>query len=331
LARDILFHQYLQWLADLQWQAARTAASACGVSLFGDLPFMVDGDSADVWARQAHFNLDVTVGAPPDAFSADGQDWGMPACRWDVMAADGFGWLRDRARRSADLYDGYRIDHLVGFYRTYARPRHGGAPFFTPSTEHEQVSLGEQVLRVFGESGVAIVAEDLGTVPDYVRASLARLDVPGFRVLRWERHWHVKGQPYRDPSEYPAVSVATSGTHDTEPLVTWWERASDDERQAVSDLPTIRQLTGGDGLVGRPYIPTVRDALLEALFVSGSCLVMNVMQDVFGWADRINEPSTVNEINWTFRLPWPSDRLGDVPEAGERQAKLREWSEKYSR
>ena len=121
LSREVMFQQYLQWLADTQWKDAR--ADLHGVQLFGDLPFMVDGDSADVWARQDQFRLDASVGVPPDAFSATGQDWGMPVYRWDVIGAQDFRWLRERARRSADLYDGYRIDHLVGFYRTYARPQ----------------------------------------------------------------------------------------------------------------------------------------------------------------------------------------------------------------
>src|SRR5690348_8316248 len=112
LAHEILFNEYLQWTADMQWREARGATN--GVSLFGDLPFMVDGDSADVWARQQQFRLDASVGVPPDAFSADGQDWGMPLYRWDVIAADDYRWLRERARRSAALYDGYRVDHLVG-------------------------------------------------------------------------------------------------------------------------------------------------------------------------------------------------------------------------
>src|SRR5207249_5743423 len=72
LAPEILFYQYLQWVAATQWSAARRRTN--GVQLFGDLPFMVDGDSADVWARQHQFLLDVSLGAPPDAFSADGQD-----------------------------------------------------------------------------------------------------------------------------------------------------------------------------------------------------------------------------------------------------------------
>jgi 4-alpha-glucanotransferase len=331
LARDMLFFQYLQWLADLQWQAARAAAGSHGVALFGDLPFMVDGDSADVWARQHQFNLDVSIGVPPDAFSATGQDWGLPACRWDVMAADDFGWLRERARRSTDLYEGYRIDHLVGFYRTYARPRNGGEPFFSPVAREDQIALGERILRVFAQPGAAIIAEDLGTVPDYVRQSLARMSLPGFRVLRWERHWEREGQPFREPSEYPAVSVATSGTHDTETLAVWWERASADERRLVSDLAVVQRLTGGEGLQHAPFLPTVRDTLLEILAGSGSALLLIVIHDVFGWRDRINEPSTVGDQNWTFRLPWPSDRLGEVAEARERQSMLRALMRKYSR
>ena len=95
LSREVLFFQYLQWIAALQWREAHRRAQ--GVQLFGDLPFMVDGDSADVWARQHQFHLDVSLGVPPDAFSASGQDWGMPVYRWDVVAARGLS-LAARAR-----------------------------------------------------------------------------------------------------------------------------------------------------------------------------------------------------------------------------------------
>src|SRR5690606_569190 len=110
---------------------------------------------------------------------------------------------------------GYRVDHLVGFYRTYARPRDGGEPAFTPPDQASQVALGERVLAVFREPGSEIIAEDLGVVPEFVRESLVRLDIPGYKVFRWERRWHDPGQPFKDPSDYPASAVATSGTHDT--------------------------------------------------------------------------------------------------------------------
>jgi 4-alpha-glucanotransferase len=268
---------------------------------------------------------------PPDAFSATGQDWGMPVYRWDVIAAEDFRWLRDRARRSADLFDGYRVDHLVGFYRTYGRPRDGSEPFFTPAAEPDQIALGETILGVFSEPGAEIIAEDLGTVPDYVRQSLARVAVPGFRVFRWERFWHEPGHPFRDPGDYPTVSVAATGTHDTETMAVWWDRAPDDERQRVAALRTIAQLPGGTDIASRPFDTAVRDVLLEALFAAGSYLLMIPMQDIFGWRERINEPARVDDRNWTFQLPWPADRLTTVPEARERQAAIRALSERYSR
>ena len=333
LAGEVLYRQYLQWLAHSQWEEAR--ARSHGVALLGDLPFMVDGDSADVWARQDQFRLDASVGAPPDAFSATGQNWGMPVYRWDVIERGGFSWLRDRARRAAELYDGFRVDHVVGFFRTYGWPVDDGEPFFTPAEQADQTALGERVLTVFREPGAHVIAEDLGIIPDFVRESMTRLGVPGFRVLRWERLWNVEGHPFRDLSEYPALSVAVSGTHDTETMAVWWERATDEERRRVSALPAIASLAGAAGDLplssdGR-YDARVRDVLVEALIASGSDLTIMPFQDVFGWRDRINEPGTVNPENWTFRLPWPVDRLHEIPEALERQACLRSWSVKHGR
>ncbi|MBI4485643.1 MAG: 4-alpha-glucanotransferase, partial [Acidobacteria bacterium] len=302
-----------------------------GVALFGDLPFMVDRDSADVWARQQEFDLNVSVGAPPDAFSTTGQNWGMPAYRWEEVLVEEYRWLRERARRTADLYDGYRVDHLVGFYRTYERPIDGAEPFFVPADEASQLALGERLMGIFKEARAEIIAEDLGTVPDFVRASIARLNIPGFRVFRWERHWHREGQPFRDPAEYPAASVATSGTHDTEPLVVWWENAPAEERLNVSELPTDRRVMNGAPNAHAPNESAARDGLLEALFASGSNLLLLPIQDLFGWRDRINDPAVVDDANWTFKLPWPCDRLDEVAEARERRDRLLAWALKHGR
>ena len=125
--------------------------------------------------------------------------------------------------------------------------------------------------------------------------------------------------------------MATSGTHDTEPVAVWWERASEDERLKVTDLPSIQRLSGGADLVHAAFDATVRDVLLEALFASPSYLLLLPVQDAFGWCDRINEPATVNDRNWTYRLPWPVDRLDEIPEARERKDRLRAWSARYGR
>jgi 4-alpha-glucanotransferase len=333
LADDVAFRQYVQWVAGDQWGTVRDRTR--DVAVFGDLPFMVGGDSADVWERRDEFRLDASVGVPPDAFSETGQDWGLPVYRWNVLRARDFAWLRNRARRNADLYDGYRVDHLVGFYRTYFRPLDGSAAGFIPADEASQQELGESVLAIFRESGSEIVAEDLGTVPDFVRESLARLGVPGFKVLRWERHWHTPGQPFKDPREYPATAVATSGTHDTEPMVIWWENAAREEREAVLAIPPIRDCllpADRDRAIDGPTLPhAVHEALLEALYASGAELLILPVQDVFGWRDRINQPATIGDENWRWRLPWPCDRLQTEPEAIAVANQLREWAAKYGR
>ena len=316
LADEILYHQFVQWVADDQWSRARDAMG--DVHLFGDFPFMVGADSADVWANQHLFRFDATVGTPPDAFSATGQDWGLPVYRWDRMHAEDDRWLRQRARRAARLYDGVRLDHLVGFYRTYSRTTGSTTGGLDPPDEPEQLRQGERLMALFAESGLQLTAEDLGSVPDFVRLSLGRLKIPGYKVLRWEREWDVPGEPFRSPARYPPTSVATTGTHDTEPLVTWWSEAPAEERLAFARLIENRPELRGNDVAELPFTPELRDILLELLYTSGSDLLLLPIQDVFGWSERINIPATVGADNWTWRLPLTTAELADHPEARAR-------------
>jgi 4-alpha-glucanotransferase len=291
---EIGFRKYVQWLADEQWVDARRQIAP--VRVFGDLPFTIGGNSAEVWLRQAEFRIDATVGAPPDAFSAEGQDWGLPPWRWRVMRQRDYSWFRARARRYAALFDGYRIDHLVGLYRTWIWPAYEAQPpFFDPPDEREQLARGEELIRIFKSAGAELIAEDLGTVPLFVRQSITSLGVPGFKVLHWERHWERPGQPLIDPRTFPPLSVATTGTHDLDPLAA--TLTSDEVRQEV-----------------------------ESLIASGSGLSLVPLQDAFAWKDRINTPSQVDETNWTWQVPCPVDQWRTWPDAEQRQQWLRELS-----
>ena len=301
---EITYRSYLQWLAHEQWAEARRRAWP--VRVFGDLPFMISADSPDVWARQREFRFDATIGVPPDAFSENGQDWGLPPWRAHVMREGEFRWMKNRARRYAGLYDGYRIDHLVGLYRMYVRPIDKSRPaFFEPANEAAQTRLGETLVNLLrGTSGqVEVFAEDLGSIPNFVRESMTRLQLPGVKVLRWERYWDRDGQPPIDPATFPDLSVATTGTHDIEPLAATPEGASEEQRKAV----------------------------LQSLLSAGSALTLIPIQDVFGWTDRINTPAVVDDINWTWRLPWFVDSWLDPTEAVARADELKAWTRSHGR
>lgn len=303
LRLEMIYRGYAQWIAAEQWAEAKRLSWP--IRVFGDLPFMISADSPDVWARQEEFRFDATVGVPPDAFSDTGQDWGLPPWRAGVMAANGFAWMRARARRYADLYDGYRIDHLVGLFRTYLRPIDKTVPaFFDPADEPQQMALGERLIHIFTSSGnPEVIAEDLGSIPPFVRESMTRLGLPGLKVLRWERHWDRDGHPLIDPSEFPELSVATTGTHDIEPLAATADGDTDDKRIAV----------------------------IRSLLSSGSRLTLLPVQDVFGWTDRINTPAVVDDMNWTWKVPWPADAWLDRPDTIDHADRLKGMTKESGR
>ncbi len=327
---DVLYRQYQQWLAHTQWHDARERAH--GVRMYGDFPFMVAADSADAWAKQDLFLFDRTVGAPPDAFSADGQNWKLPAYRWDALCDRGWDWFTDRGRRMAELFDGFRVDHVVGLFRTWVFPLDGSPSFFMPADEPSQILQGRAVLSAIRDSGARVVAEDLGTIPTFVRETLASMNIPGSKVLRWERHWREADLPFIDPLAYPPVSLATSGTHDTETMAEWWEMAGEGERRALLAIPSAVALVAAGGLTPEsPYSPGIRDLVLQLLYASGSALLLIPVQDVFGWRERINVPGLVDDKNWTWKLPVRVDALADDADARERQATLARWSGEYGR
>jgi 4-alpha-glucanotransferase len=147
-----------------------------------------------------------------------------------------------------------------------------------------------------------VTAEDLGLIPDFVRDSLRRFGLPGYKVIRWEREWSQAGHPFVPPSQYPAVSVATTSTHDVEPIALWWDVSSADDKRALAAI------LGGLGApdadpAALPFTVDVQQRLLGAAYEAGSNLLLLPMQDACGWRDRINVPGTVGADNWSWRLP----------------------------
>jgi len=318
LQSGIRFFRYVQWVAAEQWQTVRARAHECGVLLKGDLAFVCGSDSADVWAHQDLFDPSSSAGAPPDDFCASGQAWGLPLYNWAAMRRTGYEWWRQRVRHARGLYDIFRVDHLVGLYRTYAMPlREGGTSGFVPSDETAQRQQGNDLMRaILEEAGgaVQVVAEDLGTVPPWVRESLTQLGVPGYKVFRWE----ARDGRYLDPREYPELSIATTGTHDTDTLAEWWEGLTEVQRAAV-----VRCLDDQHSGLGAQDSGLIAEALLRRLYEAPSALTIVPFQDLFGWRERINTPATVNRRNWAYRLPMQPADLERVPAIRERLELLR--------
>jgi len=324
LAQAIDRYVYWQFLAHRQWAEVRVRASAAGLMLGGDLAFSPARDSADVWANQDLFDLERSVGAPPDDFSPEGQRWGLPAPRWERMRASRFELLRKRIRHARELYDFIRVDHVVGLYRTFSfglAPAGQGA--FSPAAEPEQRAQGEAVMNaILDEAGATIVvAEDLGVIPPFVRASLVALDVPGYKVMRWEKI--NEGTPAEDfvsPANYPELSLATTGTHDTDTLRAWWDTAPPEERTRMLRALGLAPAGASDAPVANGR---VLDAILAALYASPSRIVIVPVQDLFGWPGRINLPGTVGSANWSWRMPVAIEDMGREPALAARIEKLR--------
>jgi 4-alpha-glucanotransferase len=280
-----------------------------------------------VWGLQKFFRFDATVGVPPDAYSADGQDWGLPVPRWDEMRDAGDPWLHARAERTSELFDGVRVDHVVGLYRTYVRPLDKSQkPYFVPGNEPQQIAQGERILSLIGEKA-DVLAEDLGTVPPFVRRSLTDNQIPGTKVLRWEDDNGV----FRDPAKFPKASLAVTGTHDTEALAVWWENLKPWERENQLKLPQLAALARRPPDQNQKFDRTVHDALLELAYGAASDSVLVPITDALGWRDRLNTPGTVGPHNWTWRLPFRLDELSTAEPTASMSRSLSSLAKRHGR
>lgn len=121
---EICFYYFVQYLLHVQLQEASAYAHSKGVVIKGDIPIGISRNSVEAWVEPYYFNMNGQAGAPPDAFSVNGQNWGFPTYNWDVMQEDGCQWWIRRFRKMAEYFDAYRIDHVLGFFRIWEIPLH---------------------------------------------------------------------------------------------------------------------------------------------------------------------------------------------------------------
>ncbi len=319
LGDRIDFYCWLQWLADEQLAAAQEQATGAGMPLgiVHDLAVGVHPHGADTWALQDVMAAGVTVGAPPDAFNQQGQDWSQPPWRPDQLAATAYRPYRDMLRTVLRHAGGIRVDHVPGLFRLWWVPEGASPHEGTYVTYDHEALVGILVLEA-RRAGALVVGEDLGVVEPWVRDYLAERGVLGTSILWFEQDWD-KGVPM-PPETWRELCLAAVTTHDLPPTAGYLagehvrirdelglltrpveeERRIDaDERRSWLDLLVARGwLTEGD----RDDEQAVIVALHRALAATPSRLLGVALTDAVGDRRAINQPGTDDEYpNW--RLP----------------------------
>ena len=293
-ADEIMFWQMLQYLFFKQWKALKAFANENGISIIGDLPIYVAGDSADVWSEPEQFQLDENCfptevsGCPPDGFSCEGQLWGNPLFDWERMAQEGYSWWIRRIEFQFGIYDVLRIDHFRGFDSYYAVPygektavngqwRTGpGIDFFNTVTE----KLGQR----------NIIAEDLGFLTDSVRSLLKATAYPGMKVLEFAfNSADAEGSAYL-PHNFSENCVVYTGTHDNDTILGWMGNSPCDDVSFAKKYLRLREDEGYNW------------GMMRAAWASVANIAIMQVQDVLGLGSeaRMNTPSTVG-TNWKWR------------------------------
>lgn len=292
LAPAIESHAFTQYLFFGQWALVRAAARERGISIIGDLPIFVAGDSADAWSAPHLFELDpdtlkplAVAGVPPDYFSKDGQLWGNPLYRWDVHEADNFAWWRARLAAAFAQCDIVRIDHFRGFDEYWRVPypaKNARKGEWLPAPGRE---LFRSVHHAFPQA--RIIAEDLGVVTDSVRDLLRDTGLPGMLVLQFAFGGDAKNAYL--PHNHGQNAVIYPGTHDNDTTLGWYRTADEATRDHVR-----RYLRVAGEEVGWDF--------LRSALASPARLAVAPLQDLLslGTEARFNMPGRP-EGNWQWR------------------------------
>ncbi|OFV82711.1 MAG: 4-alpha-glucanotransferase [Acidobacteria bacterium RBG_13_68_16] len=291
--RELLFEDFCQFLFFSQWRGLRAHARSLGVSILGDVPIYVAGDSAEVWANRGLFQLDprgrplVVGGVPPDYFSETGQLWGNPLYDWDALEATGFAWWIARLRATLELVDAVRLDHFRGF-----------AAYWEVPAGQKTAIKGRWVpgpgRRLFDAARAALghlplVAEDLGVITEDVVALRDGLDLPGMAVLQFA--FSPSPRSTFVPYQLRHNTVVYTGTHDNNTTLGWYVG---DASEAEKDY--VRRYVGTDG-------HEIHWDMIRLALSTVADLAAVPHQDIAGLGGdcRMNTPATA-EGNWRFRL-----------------------------
>lgn len=344
-ARQVRFHCWLQWIAHRQLAAAQRAAKAAGmrIGLYLDLAVGEALDGSATWGTPDLALRGVVVGAPPDVFSQEGQNWDLAALSPTTLAAEGYAPLRALIKAQLDHAGALRIDHAMVLRQLFLIPE--GAP---ASAGTHMAYPFAQMLRVVAEEsrshGSVMIGEDLGFVPPGFREAMHAANILAYRILYFEQDWGL----FTRPSTYPEMALACISTHDLPTLAGWWNA---EDIHARRDFGLISQgyAAEQEALRGQERVALVnafidagqlpRDArdweagalparVLTAAYrflaETPSRLAGVRLADLVGPEAQTNVPGTLDEHpNWRRRAPLRIDEIADAPAFVEVTAAMR--------
>ncbi|HEY1024652.1 MAG TPA: 4-alpha-glucanotransferase, partial [Sphingobacteriaceae bacterium] len=314
----IELEKWLQFLFARQWMALKTYCNELNISIVGDLPFYVSYDSADVWTHQEIFALDkngkilTQAGVPPDYFNSDGQLWGMPVFRWDILKDQKYDWWVRRIRKNIDFYDLLRLDHFRAFAFYWAVPGNAdnarggewkagpGADFFR--NLEQQIGI------------LPFLAEDLGSIDLPVYRLRDEFKLPGMKVLQFA-FGNDAGESLNAPHHYTTNHFVYTGTHDNNTTLGWYLNDAGEH-----DIANIANYTGL-----RVNAKSIVSIFMRLAYASVAKVAILPMQDILRLDDtaRMNTPASSND-NWLWQL-----MPGQIQPSMEKE--LRKWITIFSR
>jgi len=333
-AAEVEFHEYLQWLLVEQIEHVRASARASGmrIGLYRDLAVASDAYGADVWRSPGAYARDVSIGAPPDEFNLQGQIWGLPPWIPRHLKKTAYADYVQALRANMQASGALRIDHVIGLMRLFWVPAGGttadGA--FVRYPLHDLLAI---LALESARADCVVIGEDLGTVPDELRAALHEYGLLSYYVLYFSKHWH-GDHSFLRPHEFPAQALVTVSTHDLPTFTGFWRGRDLQLRETLDMFPNRglrdhqfaeRETDRGrllDALRSEGLQPEAIDdpdteqpsaALVAAVhryIARSKCALMMVqMEDVLGVIEQSNIPGTVHEQpNWRRRLDLPLEQ-----------------------
>jgi malto-oligosyltrehalose synthase/4-alpha-glucanotransferase len=287
--------KFLQFLFNKQWQQLKTYCNNKSIKLLGDLAFYVSYDSADVWMHPEIFDIDSdgnlisVAGTPPDAFSSEGQNWGMPVYKWDVLKETNCKWWLNRIKRNKEIFDLIRLDHFRAFSAYWEVPANQSAKngSWKPGPG---AAFFESVKNELG--ALPFVAEDLGEIDDAVTELRDQFNLPGMKVLQFAFDDNMPESDYI-PHNYTSNFIAYTGTHDNNTTRGWYKHETDEEKKNRLAQYLGKAVT--EDSIAKEFIRMAYGSVAKSVIIP--------VQDLLNLDEsaRMNMPSSADN-NWSWRL-----------------------------